>query len=72
MFTLIYIAMIAYALFLLIKRKAGMDGLRFTNFIGMIRGKLFTRTDMFQWLHGKSAEPPLSDFERLQDSLSFT
>lgn len=49
-----------------------MDGRRFMHFTDMIRGKLFTRTDMFQWLQGKSPEPPLSDFERLQACLSFT
>ena len=70
-FTQVYIAMIAYVLFLLIRKKSEMAGLRFTHFIDMIKVNLFTRTDLFLWLHGKTPGPPLSDFDRFQTYFLF-
>ena len=70
-FTQVYIAMIAYVLFLLIRKKSEMAGLRFTHFIDMIKVNLFTRTDLFLWMQGKIPEPPLSDFEKFQALLPF-
>ena len=70
-FTQIYIAMIAYVLFLLIRKRSGMAGLRFTHFIDMIKVNLFTRTDLFLWMQGKIPEPPLADFEKFQALLPF-
>lgn len=70
-FTQVYIAMIAYVLFLLIRKKSEMAGLRFTHFIDMIKVNLFTRTDLFLWLHGKTPGSPLPDFEKFQALLPF-
>lgn len=70
-FTQIYIAMIAYVLFMLLKKKHGADSLRFTHFIDMIKSNLFSRTDMNLWIHGKIPKLPVLDFERFQTTFSF-
>ena len=59
-FTQIYIAMTAYVLFMLLKKKHDVGSLRFTHFI-----------DMALWMHGEIPKRPVSDFERLQATFSF-
>ena len=70
-FTQIYIAMIAYVLFMLLKKKHEVVSLRFTHFIDMMKVNMFTRIDMALWMHGKIPKRPVLDFERLQTAFSF-
>ena len=70
-FIQVYIAMIAYVLFMLLKKKSEMTGLCFTHFIDMMKVNLFTRTDLLLWLCGKIQKPSFPDLDRLQAYLPF-
>ena len=70
-FTQIYIAMIAYVLFMLLKRKHEVGSLRFTHFIDMMKVNMFARIDMNLWIRGEIPKRPVLDFERLQTTFSF-
>ena len=70
-FTQIYIAMIAYVLFMLLKKKHEVVSLRFTHFVDMMKVNMFARIDMALWMHGKIPKRPVLDFERLQTAFSF-
>ena len=70
-FTQIYIAMIAYVLFMLLKKKHDAGSLRFTHFIDIIKVNMFTRTDMALWIRGKIPKSPVLDFEKFQTDFSF-
>ena len=70
-FIQVYIAMIAYVLFMLLKKKSEMTGLCFTHFIDMMKVNLFTRTDLLLWLCGKIQKPSFPDLDRLQTYLPF-
>ena len=63
--------MIAYVLFMLLKKKSEMTGLCFTHFIDMMKVNLFTRTDLLLWLCGKIQKPSFPDLDRLQAYLPF-
>jgi len=55
--TQVWIALIAYLLFYLLKAKSKIFGMSFTNFISVIKTMLFQRVSLFDFLCGTS--PPL-------------
>jgi len=55
--TQVWIALIAYLLFFLLKVKSKVFGMSFTNFISVIKTMLFQRVSLFAFLCGES--PPL-------------
>ena len=55
--TQVWIALIAYLLFFLLKAKSKIFGMSFTNFISVIKTMLFQRVSLFAFLSGVS--PPL-------------
>jgi len=55
--TQIWIAMIAYLLFFLLKAKFKSCGMTFTNFISVVKTMLFQRVSLYDWLCGTS--PPM-------------
>jgi putative transposase len=67
--TQIWIALIAYLLFYLLKAKYKSLGLSFTNFISVIKTMLFQRTSLYELLCGRS--PPLKPKLLLQGNLEF-
>ena len=68
--TQIWIALIAYLLFYILKQKSKCWGLSFTNFISVIKTMLFQRVSLYDWLSGTS--PPLKPKLALADNLEFT
>ena len=67
--TQIWIALIAYLLFYLLKAKYKSLELSFTNFISVIKTMLFQRTSLYELLCGRS--PPLKPKLLLQGNLEF-
>jgi hypothetical protein len=63
--TQVWIALIAYLLFYLLKAKSKMSEMSFTNFISVIKTMLFQRVSLYDFLCGTS--PPL----RTKESLEF-
>ena len=68
--TQIWIALIAYLLFYILKQKSKRWELSFTNFISVIKTMLFQRICLYDWLSGTS--PPLKPKLALADNLEFT
>jgi len=67
--TQIWIALIAYLLFYILKVKSKNLGLSFTNFISVIKTMLFHRTSIYDFLSGTS--PPQKPQLVLQPNLEF-
>ena len=67
--TQIWIALIAYLLFYLLKAKFNKWELSFTNFISVIKTMLFHRVSLYDWLCGTS--PPIVRKESYPDNLEF-
>jgi putative transposase len=57
--TQIWIALIVYLLFYLLKAQTGNMGASFTNFISVIKTMLFQRINLFEWLVNPSPPPKL-------------
>jgi transposase len=62
--TQVWIALIAYLLFYLLKVKSKIFGMSFTNFISIIKTMLFQRVSLFDFLCGTS--PPLKPKKLLE------
>ena len=67
--TQIWIAMIAYLLFFLLKAKIKSCGMTFTNFISVVKTMLFQRISLYDWLCGTS--PPKKPKLTLPGNLEF-
>jgi len=65
--TQIWIALIAYLLFYLLKSKFSCWNVSFTNFISVIKTMLFHRISLYDWLCGTS--PPIK--QKLSTALNF-
>jgi len=62
--TQVWIALMAYFLFYLLKAKSKIFGMSFTNFISVIKTMLFQRVSLFVFLSGES--PPLKPKKLLE------
>jgi hypothetical protein len=67
--TQIWIALIAYLLFYLLKIKSKCFDLSFTNFISVVKTMLFQRVCLYDWLSGTS--PPIISKIHLPENLEF-
>ena len=67
--TQIWIAMIAYLLFFLLKAKFRSCKMTFTNFISVVKTMLFHRVSLYEWLCGTS--PPMKPRLSLSGNLEF-
>jgi IS4 transposase len=56
--TQVWIALIAYLLFYLLKKKSKNEKLSFTNFISVIKTMLFQRISLYEWLTNPDPPPP--------------
>jgi len=59
--TQIWIAMIVYLLFMMLKKTTGCINKRFTHFISEISVSLFQHIDLHVWFSGSSQPPPIQD-----------
>lgn len=59
--TQVWIAMIAYLLFYLLKVKSKNMALSFTGFISEIKTMLFQRRSLYEWLTTTDTQPPILD-----------
>lgn len=59
--TQIWIAMIVYLLFMMLKKTTGAMSKRFTHFISEISVSLFQHIDIHVWFSGSSQPPPIHD-----------
>jgi hypothetical protein len=67
--TQIWIALIAYLLFYLLKMKSKCWNLSFTNFISVVKTILFQRLCLYDWLSGTG--PPIKPKTQLPENLEF-
>ena len=67
--TQIWLAMIGYLLFYILKQKSKCWELSFRNYISVIKTMLFQRVCLYDWLCGTS--PPLKSKLALADNLEF-
>ena len=59
--TQIWIAMIVYLLFMMLKKTTGCIAKRFTHFISEISVSLFQHIDLHGWFSGSLQPPPIHD-----------
>jgi putative transposase len=67
--TQVWIALIVYLLYYMLKMKSKNTNLSFTNFISVIKTMLFQRRSLFEWLCATS--PPLIPKQTLLGNLEF-
>jgi IS4 transposase len=68
--TQVWIALIAYLMFYLLKMQSKREDLSFTNFISVIKTMLFQRVSLLEWLMSPDPPPP-KPAPVLQYSLEF-
>jgi hypothetical protein len=68
--TQIWIALIAYLLFYILKMKSKNAALSFTQFISVIKTMLFQRTSLYEWLNNPC--PPYKPKQTIPSNLEFS